>query len=565
MSTMATGDRTAPPPAAGQGAGGDAASGEPLLRVEHLSVEFATASGRTRVVDDVSFSIAPGERFALVGESGSGKTVTAYSLLRLNADAGYGGRIVFGGRDLLAASEREMRGVRGRDIAMVFQEPMSALNPLYSIGDQICEAIELHEGLDRRAAAARALELLERVRIPEPRRRFASLPHQLSGGQRQRAMIAMALACNPRLLVADEPTTALDVTIQRQIVELLAQLQRELGMAVLLITHDLPLVRSFADRVGVMQSGRLLESGAADRVFAQPEHPYTRRLVDSRPRRSIAPVPPDAPVLLRARGLGCSFETRRGWFSRHVFEAVRGVDLQLARGETLGIVGESGSGKTTLGMALLRLAQARTRGEIELDGQRIDAMDRRRLRPLRRRMQVVFQDPYNALSPRLTIEEIVAEGLALHQPRLSAAQRRAAVVAMLEEVGLSAAMLQRYPHEFSGGQRQRIAIARAAVLQPELLLLDEPTSSLDVSVQQQVLELLAGLQRRHGLSYLFITHDLQVVRAMAHRVLVMKDGEVVESGETEAVFAAPAHPYTRQLLAAAPDHDLPTGLTPARP
>ncbi len=527
-------------------------SDEPLLRVENLSVEFATASGRTRVVDEVSFSIAAGERFALVGESGSGKTVTAYSLLRLNQDASYRGRIVFEGRDLLGLSEREMRGVRGREIAKVFQEPMTALNPLYPIGVQICEAIEHHEGIDRRAAAARALELLERVRIPEARRRFASLPHQLSGGQRQRAVIAMALACNPRLLVADEPTTALDVTIQRQIVELLAQLQRELAMAVLLITHDLPLVRSFADRVAVMQSGRLLESGPAARVFEQPEHPYTKRLIDSRPRRSIDPVAGDAPVLLRARSLGCSFESRRGWFSRQVFEAVRGVDLQLARGETLGIVGESGSGKTTLGMALLRLAQARTRGEIELDGQRIDAMERRRLRPLRRRMQVVFQDPYNALSPRLTIEEIVAEGLALHRPQLDAAQRRATVVAMLEEVGLSAAMLQRYPHEFSGGQRQRIAIARAAVLQPELLLLDEPTSSLDVSVQQQVLELLAGLQRRHGMSYLFITHDLQVVQAMAHRVLVMKDGEVVESGETTSVFATPQHAYTRELLAAAP-------------
>ena len=534
------------------GAASGAAGAAPLLTVENLSVEFATASGRSRVVDDVGFSIAPGERFALVGESGSGKTVTAYSLLRLNEDATYGGRVVFDGRDLLSASEREMRAVRGRDIAMVFQEPMTALNPLYSIGDQICEAIELHEGVDRGSAAVRALELLERVRIPEPKRRFASLPHQLSGGQRQRAMIAMALACSPRLLVADEPTTALDVTIQRQIIELLAELQRDLGMAVLLITHDLPLVRSFADRVGVMQAGRLLEIGATAQVFAAPAHPYTRRLVDSRPRRSIAPVPPDAPVLLRASALGARFESRKGWFSRQAFEAVRGVDLQLARGETLGIVGESGSGKTTLGMALLRLTQARTEGSIELGGQRIDTLDRRRLRPLRRRMQVVFQDPYNALSPRLTVEEIVGEGLALHRPALAAAQRRDEVVAMLEEVGLSAAMLQRYPHEFSGGQRQRIAIARAAVLQPELLLLDEPTSSLDVSVQQQVLELLAGLQRRHGLSYLFITHDLQVVRAMAHRVLVMKDGQVVEGGETEALFAAPAHPYTRELLAAVP-------------
>ncbi|GAA4406371.1 ABC transporter ATP-binding protein [Quisquiliibacterium transsilvanicum] len=533
----------------------DAASGAaaPLLSVENLRVDFATAGVSARVVEDMSFSIAPGERFALVGESGSGKTVTAYSLLRLHSDARYGGRILFDGRDLLSLSEREMRGVRGRDIAMVFQEPMSALNPLYSIGDQICETIELHEGLPRAQAAERALRLLERVRIAEPRRRFASLPHQLSGGQRQRAMIAMALACHPRLLVADEPTTALDVTLQRQIVELLAELQREMGMAVLLITHDLPLVRSFADRVAVMQSGRLVETGPAREVFDAPRHPYTRRLVDSRPRRDLAPVPESAPVLLRASGLGCRFESRTGWFSRHIFEAVQGVGLQLARGETLGIVGESGSGKTTLGMALLRLSQARTTGAIELGGVRIDTMDRRRLRPLRRRMQVVFQDPYNALSPRLTVEEIVGEGLALHRPELDAARLREAVVRVLEEVGLTAEMLNRYPHEFSGGQRQRIAIARAVVLQPELLLLDEPTSSLDVSVQRQVLELLSGLQRIHGMSYLFITHDLQVVRAMAHRVMVMKDGRVVEAGETESVFASPVHPYTRELLAAVPD------------
>ncbi len=523
-----------------------------MLSVENLSVEFATASGRSRVVDDVSFTIAPGERFALVGESGSGKTVTAFSLMRLNADAVYGGRILFDGRDLLACSEREMRGIRGRDIAMVFQEPMTALNPLYSIGAQICEAIELHEGLGRDAAAARAVELLDRVRIPEPKRRFSSLPHQLSGGQRQRAMIAMALACSPRLLVADEPTTALDVTIQRQIIDLLAELQRDMGMAVLLITHDLPLVRAFADRVGVMQKGRLVESGAAKSVFEAPAHPYTRRLVESRPQRIVAPLPPDAPPLLQGRAVSCSFESRSGWFGRQVFEAVRGVDLDLVRGETLGIVGESGSGKTTLGMTLLRLAQGRCGGEIRLDGERIDTLDRRRLRSRRRRMQVVFQDPYNALSPRLTVEEIVGEGLALHRPDLGEAQRRAAVVRSLEEVGLSEQMLQRYPHEFSGGQRQRIAIARATVLQPALLLLDEPTSSLDVSVQKQVLELLADLQRRHGLSYLFITHDLAVIRAMSHRVLVMKDGQVVEQGDTETVFSAPGHSYTRELLAAAP-------------
>jgi microcin C transport system ATP-binding protein len=340
------------------------------------------------------------------------------------------------------------------------------------------------------------------------------------------------------------------VTIQRQIVELLAELQREFRMAVLLITHDLPLVRAFADRVGVMQGGRLVETGPAAEVFERPRDAYTRRLVDSRPRRSVQPVPPDAPVLLQGERVGCRYFFRKGWFGRQPFDAVKGADLRLARGETLGVVGESGSGKTTLGMTLLRLTPGRTSGEIRFDGTRVEALPQRALRPLRRRMQVVFQDPYNSLSPRMTVEGIVGEGLALHRPELSAAQRRDAIVGMLEEVGLSAAMLNRYPHEFSGGQRQRVSIARAVVLHPELLVLDEPTSALDVSVQQQVLELLAALQRRHGLSYLFITHDLAVVRAMAHRVLVMKDGQVVESGETEALFAAPRHEYTRQLLQA---------------
>ncbi|MFO1197151.1 MAG: dipeptide ABC transporter ATP-binding protein [Burkholderiaceae bacterium] len=517
--------------------------------MERLSVDFATASGRTRVVDDVSFSVSPGERFALVGESGSGKTVTALSVLQLNADAHYGGRIVFAGEDLAGRGDASMRAIRGKEIAMIFQEPMTALNPLYPIGDQICESLELHEGLSRAQAARRAVELLARTRIPEPERRFAAFPHQLSGGQRQRAMIAMALACGPKLLIADEPTTALDVTVQRQIVELLRELQREFRMAVLLITHDLPLVRSFADRVGVMQNGRLLELGATAEVFDAPRDAYTRRLVESRPRRSIAPVPADAPALLRTRGLGCRYLSRKGWFGTHAFDAVHPTDLVLARGETLGIVGESGSGKTTLGMALLRLAQARVSGEIEFDGRRVDALAARALRPLRRRMQVVFQDPFNALSPRMTVQGIVGEGLALHRPELDDARRRDAVVAVLDEVGLGEDALHRYPHEFSGGQRQRIAIARAVVLQPELLVLDEPTSALDVSIQQQVLELLAELQRRHGLSYLFITHDLAVIRAMAHRVLVMKDGHVVEAGETEALFVAPQHEYTRQLLA----------------
>ena len=522
----------------------------PLLSISGLTVDFATASGGARVVDGIDFEILRGEKCALVGESGSGKTVTALSVLRLNADARYQGAVRFDGRDLLGCSERELRAVRGREIAMIFQEPMTALNPLYPIGDQICEAIELHEGLSRAQARRHAIELLARTQVPEPERRFGSFPHQLSGGQRQRAMIAMALACNPRLLIADEPTTALDVTIQRQIVALLDGLQRETDMAVMLISHDLPLVSAFADRVAVMKDGRIVEQGPTADVFARPRDAYTRMLVDSRPRRSVVEVPDDAPTLLEGRGVGCSFRLSRGWFGARHFDAVRDVDLRLARGQTLGVVGESGSGKSTLGLTLLRLAQGDSSGEIAFDGRRIDALSQRALRPLRRDMQIVFQDPFNSLSPRRTVLQIVEEGLALHRPGLAAAARRDAVVAMLEEVGLGAAALDRYPHEFSGGQRQRIAIARAVILHPALLVLDEPTSALDVSVQRQVLELLAALQRRHGMAYVFITHDLAVVRAMAHRVIVMKDGRIVEAGETATLFAAPGEAYTRELLAA---------------
>ena len=535
------------------GVGPDAA-GPVLLSVRDLSVSFGHGADRAVVVDRVSFDIARGEKFALVGESGSGKTMTALGILRLAGDplaggAALSGQVLLDGEDLLAKSERQMRAIRGKDVAMVFQEPMTALDPLYSVGDQIGETLELHEGLSRRAARARAIELLDRTGIPEPARRCDSYPHQLSGGQRQRAMIAMALACRPRLLIADEPTTALDVAIQRQIVELLRELQREFGMSVLLITHDLNLVRAFADRVGVMRAGRLVEAAPTETLFASPRQDYTRQLIDSRPVRAVEPVPAAAPVLLEARDVRCRFWIRRGWFSRSAFDAVHDASLTVARGQTLGIVGESGSGKTTLGMALLRLSQAQVTGAIEFGGQRIDGMPAEAMRALRRRMQVVFQDPFSSLSPRLTVEQIVGEGLALHRPDLGRAQRRDAVVAVLEEVGLTGAILPRYPHEFSGGQRQRIAIARAVVLQPELLLLDEPTSALDVSVQKQVLELLAGLQRRHGMSYLLITHDLSVIGAMAHRVIVLQGGRIVEAGEVDEVLRAPRNDYTRMLLA----------------
>ncbi len=523
-----------------------------LLEVRDLSVSFVGTRGESRVVDRVSLTIARGEKFALVGESGSGKTVTALSLLRLNLDARYGGQILFEGDDLLSLSDHAMRGIRGRDIGMVFQEPMSALNPLFTVGDQIGEVLQRHEGLSRSAARARAIEMLALTQVPEPQRRVDAYPHELSGGQRQRVVIAMALSCRPRLLIADEPTTALDVTIQRQIIALLDDLQREFGMSVLLITHDLPLVKRFADRVAVMRHGQVLEIGAVSAVFARPAHAYTRELLDSRPQRMVDEPPGDAaPAVLAAQSIRCRFPVGSSLLHRRWFEAVRGADVQVRPGETLGIVGESGSGKTTLGMSLLRLSAAQITGQIRLNDQAIDSLPQAQLRGLRAGMQVVFQDPYNALSPRMTIGSIVGEGLALHQPQLQAAARRDAVVSMLQEVGLTADMLDRYPHEFSGGQRQRIAIARAVILKPALLLLDEPTSALDVSVQQQVLQLLVSLQRKFGMSYLFITHDLAVIQAMAHRVVVMKDGQIVEAGDTQRVFTQPQHDYTRALLASA--------------
>ncbi|MEN8169083.1 MAG: ABC transporter ATP-binding protein [Pseudomonadota bacterium] len=529
-----------------------------LLEIENLSVAFGLAGERVPVVEGVSLSMRPGEKLALVGESGSGKSVTALSVLQLHerAQTDYPtGSIRFNGEELLHKSEAAMRGVRGREIAMIFQEPMTALNPVYPIGDQLMEPLFLHEALDRTAARDQVIKLLQRVGIPDAEKRFDAFPHMLSGGQRQRVMIAMALACRPKLLIADEPTTALDVTIQKQILELLDELQREFGMAILLITHDLNMVRHFADTICVMEKGRMVEQGEVESVFAAPQHPYTKKLLASEPEPLVSSdelhgFDKQRP-LLDGKNMQCIFPIKAGFFRRTVAEvrAVDGVDIYIRPGETLGIVGESGSGKTTLGMSLLRLQSGQ--GAISFNGERIDLLSERDLRPLRKDMQVVFQDPFSSLSPRMTVEQIVGEGLALHFPELNCEERLARIIKGLEEVGLDETMLHRYPHEFSGGQRQRIAIARVVVLEPKLVLLDEPTSALDISVQKQVLGLLRDLQLRHGMSYLFITHDLKVIRSVAHRVLVMKEGRMVELGDTEKLFTSPEHPYTETLLQAA--------------
>ena len=529
----------------------------PLLDVRGLQVAFA---GRT-VVHGIDLQIAPGEKLALVGESGSGKTVSALSLLRLVHNAEVRGQALLGGRDLLALSERELRGVRGDEVAVIFQEPMTALNPLYTVGHQVAEVLQLKKGLSAAQAQAGAVELLASTGIPEPQRRAGAYPHQLSGGQRQRAMIAMALASSPRLLLADEPTTALDVSLRGQMLDLLSDLQRQHGMAVLLITHDLNLVRRFADRVAVMERGHLVEQGTVARVFAEPSHPYTRMLLASRPERDVPQAPADgAPVLLQARQLEVAYPVPlpglQGWFRKGRFVAVHDAQFQLQQGRTLGVIGESGSGKSTLALAALGLVPHG--GELQVAGTRWEAC--RGLaaqRAVRRRVQVVFQDPFSSLSPRMTVEQIVGEGLTIHHPGLSVEQRRARVVAALADVGLvddpqrGGDWLQRYPHEFSGGQRQRLAIARALVVEPELLVLDEPTSALDVTVQKQVLGLLQRRQREGGLAYLLITHDVDVIAAMAHDVIVMKDGRVVESGPVAQVLSAPEHPYTRLLVQAA--------------
>ncbi|SMF08305.1 ABC transporter ATP-binding protein [Pseudogulbenkiania subflava] len=517
---------------------------DPLLSVENLHARF----GSRAAVRGVSFSVRAGEKVALVGESGSGKTVTAQALMRLNPDVTLSGTVRFNGEELLSVPERRLRQLRGREMAMIFQEPMSALNPVYTIGNQIIETLSQHFGLAPRAARQRAIELLARTGIPDPEIKVDAYPFQLSGGQRQRAMIAMALACQPKLLIADEPTTALDVTVQAQILALLDELQRDLGMAVLFITHDLNLVRRFADRVAVMKDGEVVETGTVAEVFDHPEHPYTRELLASRPD-TLDDAPGQAEPRLQAESIRVAFSRRRGWFGKTVTPVLHGISLSVPAGRTLGIVGESGSGKTTLGLALTRLIEAE--GQVTLDTTRLDTLSGQALRASRRDYQVVFQDPFASLSPRLTVGQIVGEGVALHFPELDEAARRQRVLDTLTEVGLAADSVDRYPHEFSGGQRQRIAIARALVLRPKLILLDEPTSALDATLQKQVLQLLRRLQHKYGLSYLFISHDLAVIRAVAHEVLVLKDGKVVEAGPTRRVFEAPGQPYTRDLLAAA--------------
>ncbi|MFG1427342.1 ABC transporter ATP-binding protein [Roseixanthobacter glucoisosaccharinicivorans] len=526
----------------------------PLLSVQDLSVAFRRVGGDFLAVKNVSFDVAPGETVALVGESGSGKSVTALSVLKLlpyPAASHPTGKILFKGRDLLTLPERELRGVRGNDVTMVFQEPMSSLNPLHTISQQIGEMLILHRGMGGTQVRERTLELLHEVGIPDPERRLSDYPHQLSGGQRQRVMIAMALANEPDLLIADEPTTALDVTVQAQILRLLKDLQARMGMAMLFITHDLGIVRKIADRVCVMSKGEIVEQGGAEETFLHPKHPYTQALLHAEPKPDPAPAAPDAKVVVSAQDLKVHFPIKRGILRRTIgyVKAVDGVTLDIHEGETLGVVGESGSGKTTLGLALLRLISSS--GPIAFLGNRIDGLRFKQLRPLRADMQIVFQDPYGALSPRMSIEDIVGEGLRVHQKGLDADAREQRVIAALADVGIDPESRHLYPHEFSGGQRQRISIARAMALEPSFVVLDEPTSALDMLVQAQIVELLRALQRRRSLTYMFISHDLRVVSALASRILVMRNGKMVEEGPAREVFQNPKEAYTQALFAAA--------------
>ena len=526
----------------------------PLLSVRDLSVAFHQGGKESLAVDRVSFEIMPGEVLALVGESGSGKSVTANSILKLlpyPAASHPSGQILFEGKDLLTLPMRELRSVRGNDITMIFQEPMTSLNPLHSIERQIGEILELHQALTGAPARARILELLNQVGIRDPEKRLKAFPHELSGGQRQRVMIAMALANRPKLLIADEPTTALDVTVQAQILELLAGLKNQHHMSMLFITHDLGIVRKFADRVCVMTKGKIVETGTVEQVFTNPQHAYTRHLLAAEPKGEPPPADDKKPVVMQGADIKVWFPIKAGLMRKVVdhVKAVDGIDITLREGQTVGVVGESGSGKTTLGLALSRLISSK--GLISFIGQSIDAYSYAMMKPLRNRLQVVFQDPYGSLSPRMSVGDIIAEGLKVHETSLSYEERDRRVATALEEVGLDPATRWRYPHEFSGGQRQRIAIARAMVLKPRFVMLDEPTSALDMSVQAQVVDLLRDLQSKHDLAYLFISHDLKVVKALANEVIVMRHGKIVESGPAKSIFEAPKEDYTRALMAAA--------------
>ncbi|EJL52082.1 ABC-type uncharacterized transport system, duplicated ATPase component [Rhizobium sp. CF122] len=527
---------------------------ETLLSVRELSVAFHQGGDTSLAVDHISFDIRKGEVVALVGESGSGKSVSANSILRLlpyPSASHPSGEILFKGKDLLKASDKALREVRGNDITMIFQEPMTSLNPLHTIEKQIAEILALHQGVTGQAARKRILELLNQVGIREPEKRLKAYPHELSGGQRQRVMIAMALANRPELLIADEPTTALDVTVQAQILELLRQLKGQHGMSMLFITHDLGIVRKFADRVCVMTKGKIVETGTVEEVFRNPKHDYTRHLLASEPRGEPPLADPSKPVVMQGADIRVWFPIKAGLMRKVVdhVKAVDGIDLQLRAGQTLGVVGESGSGKTTLGLALTRLISSQ--GRISFVGKDIASYSFTEMRPLRNQLQVVFQDPYGSLSPRMSVGDIIAEGLKVHERSLSYEERDQRVCWALEEVGLDPLTRWRYPHEFSGGQRQRIAIARAMVLKPRFVMLDEPTSALDMSVQAQVVDLLRDLQKKHDLAYLFISHDLKVVKALANDVIVMRFGKVVEQGPSAAIFGAPKDDYTKALMAAA--------------
>ena len=527
-----------------------------ILEARKVAVTFKVEGGTVEAVKDVSFALRKGETIAIVGESGSGKSVTARAVMRLlsrRATMGASSSIMLSGRDVLKLSENEMRKLRGSRVSMIFQEPMTSLNPVYTVGAQIAEVLRIHNKMSRADAMAKAQSLLEEVQIPDPEARVKQYPHQLSGGQRQRVMIAMALANRPDILIADEPTTALDVTVQAQILNLIKDLKAKYGMAVILITHDLTVVRQFADRVYVMQHGEVKEHNTTAALFANPQHPYTRRLLASDPKGVAKPLVGNLPTVLEGKNVRVTYTLKRGGFFNATYsdlQAVDGLSLVLKKGETLGLVGESGSGKTTFGQALIRLLNPQE-GEITFDGQRIDGLSRVQLRPFRSRMQIVFQDPFSAMNPRMNVRQIIEEGLIVNSIGGNTAERLQRVQQALEDAGMPTNILTRFPHEFSGGQRQRLAIARAIALEPEFILLDEPTSALDLSVQAQIIELLRKLQRERGLSYLFISHDLKVVRALCHRVIVMQNGKIVEQGPVADVLTHPKTEYTKRLVRAA--------------